>query len=71
MRAALHGSGPAFEASRAALQGRVLVLDEASLVANKPMNDVLTIANRLGVEKLVMIGDKAQLQPIEAGKSFS
>ena len=71
LRAALHGSGPAFEASRAALQGRVLVLDEASLVANKPMNDVLTIANRLGVEKLVMIGDKAQLQPIEAGKSFS
>lgn len=71
LRAALHGEGPAFEASREALQGRVLVLDEASLVANKPMNDVLTIANRLGVEKLVMIGDKAQLQPIEAGKSFS
>ena len=71
LRAALHGSGPAFDASREALQGRVLVLDEASLVANKPMNDLLTIANRLGVEKLVMIGDKAQLQPIEAGKSFS
>ena len=43
LRAALHGSGPAFEASREALQGRVLVLDEASLVANKPMNDLLTI----------------------------
>ncbi|MFB0614041.1 MobF family relaxase [Aurantiacibacter poecillastricola] len=71
LRAALHGSGPTFEASRAALTGKVLVLDEASLVANKPMNDLLTIANRLGVEKLVMIGDRAQLQPIEAGKSFS
>ena len=71
LRGALHGSGPTFEASRAALEGKVLVLDEASLVANKPMNDLLTIANRLGVEKLVMIGDKAQLQPIEAGKSFS
>ena len=71
LRAALHGSGPTFEASKAALTGKVLVLDEASLVANKPMNDLLTIANRLGVEKLVMIGDRAQLQPIEAGKSFS
>ncbi|MEE4538285.1 MAG: MobF family relaxase [Erythrobacter sp.] len=71
LRAALRGDGERFEASRDALKGKVLVLDEASLVANKPMNDLLTIANRLGVERLVMIGDRAQLQPIEAGKSFS
>ena len=71
LRPTLEGSGPKFEASRETLRGKVLVLDEASLVANKPMNDLLTIANRLGVEKLVMIGDRAQLQPIEAGKSFS
>lgn len=71
LRSALSGEGERFEASREALKGKVLVLDEASLVANKPMNDLLTIANRLGVERLVMIGDRAQLQPIEAGKSFS
>lgn len=71
LRGALRGEGESFEASREALKGKVLVLDEASLVANKPMNDLLTIANRLGVERLVMIGDRAQLQPIEAGKSFS
>lgn len=71
LREALAGSGERFEAAKEALSGKVLVLDEASLVANKPMNDLLTIANRLGVEKLVMIGDRAQLQPIEAGKSFS
>jgi conjugative relaxase-like TrwC/TraI family protein len=71
LRSAMSGEGERFEASRKALQGKVLVLDEASLVANKPMNDLLTIANRLGVERLVMIGDRAQLQPIEAGKSFS
>lgn len=71
LRPALQGSGERFEAAKAELADKVLVLDEASLVANKPMNDLLTIANRLGVEKLVMIGDKAQLQPIEAGKSFS
>ena len=71
LRGALHGSGPRYEASRDALEGKILVLDEASLVANKPMNDLLTIANKLSVEKLIMIGDRAQLQPIEAGKSFS
>lgn len=71
LRPALQGSGEKFEAAKAALRGKVLVLDEASLVANRPMNDLLTIANRLGIEKLVLIGDKAQLQPIEAGKSFS
>lgn len=71
LRGALHGSGPRFEASKEALAGKILVLDEASLGANKPMNDLLTIANKLGVEKLIMVGDRAQLQPIEAGKTFS
>jgi hypothetical protein len=49
----------------------MLVLDEASLVANKPMNDLVLIANRLGLDRLVMIGDRAQLQPIDAGKGFT
>ncbi|MEO0870365.1 MAG: MobF family relaxase [Pseudomonadota bacterium] len=71
LRGALHGSGPQYEASKEALHGKILVLDEASLVANKPMNDLLTIANKMGVDKLIMIGDRAQLQPIEAGKSFA
>jgi elongation factor P--beta-lysine ligase len=61
--------GRAFDASRAMLKDTMLVLDEASLVANKPMNDLVTIANRLGVDRLVMIGDRAQLQPIDAGKA--
>jgi conjugative relaxase-like TrwC/TraI family protein len=71
LRGAIRGQGPEFEASKEALRDKVLVLDEASLVANKPMNDLVTIANRLGVEKLVMIGDKNQLLSIEAGKAFS
>lgn len=71
LRGALHGSGPQFEASRNAVAGKVLILDEASLVANKPMNDLLTIANRLGAEKVIMVGDKAQLLSIEAGKAFA
>jgi ATP-dependent exoDNAse (exonuclease V) alpha subunit len=71
LRAALAGQGEAYEASRAALKDTMLVLDEASLVANKPMNDLVTIANRLGLDRLVMIGDRAQLQPIDAGKAFT
>ena len=71
LRAALAGQGEAFDASRTALKNMVLVLDEASLVANKPMNDLVTIANRLGLDRLVMIGDRAQLQPIDAGKAFT
>ena len=71
LRGALSAKGPNFEASKAALKDKILVLDEASLVANKPMNDLLMVANRLGVEKLVMVGDKAQLLSIEAGKAFS
>lgn len=71
LRGALAGKGEAFDASRAALKDTVLVLDEASLVANKPMNDLVTIANKLGLDRLVMIGDRAQLQPIDAGKAFS
>lgn len=71
LRAAMAGQGEAFDASRAALKDTMLVLDEASLVANKPMNDLVAIANRLGVDRLVMIGDRAQLQPIDAGKAFT
>ena len=71
LRGALAGKGEAFEASKATLQDTVLVLDEASLVANKQMNDLVTIANTMGVSRLMMIGDRAQLQPIDAGKAFS
>lgn len=71
LRAALAGNGNAYQASRAALKDTVLVLDEASLVATKQMTDLVTVANRLGLDRLVMIGDRAQLQPIDAGKAFS
>ncbi|MGB3798004.1 MAG: AAA family ATPase, partial [Alteraurantiacibacter sp.] len=34
-------------------------------------NNLVTIANSLEIDRLVMIGDRKQLQPIEAGKAFS
>ncbi|MET0602620.1 MAG: AAA family ATPase, partial [Baekduia sp.] len=70
-RHALAGKGDGFDAGRAALQGTVLVLDEASMVANDPMRHLTTIANALGVEKLLLVGDRQQIQPIDAGKAFS
>jgi conjugative relaxase-like TrwC/TraI family protein len=70
LRGALAGSGPAFDASSAALAGKVIVLDESSLVANDAMNNLVTIANNLKVDRLVMIGDFKQLQSIDAGKAF-
>lgn len=70
IKGALAGEGPQYEASRAALKDTVIVLDEASLVGNTPMKNLLTIANRLGVEKLALIGDQKQLMPVDDGKSF-
>ena len=71
LRGALAGRGPQFDSSREALSGKVLMLDEASLVANDAMNNLAVIANKLGVERLLLIGDRAQLQAIDAGKAFS
>ncbi|AXB80236.1 MobF family relaxase [Novosphingobium sp. P6W] len=70
IRGAKAGAGEEFEASRETLAGKILVLDEASLVANEGMNNLVTITNKLGVARLVMIGDHHQLQSIDAGKAF-
>ncbi len=70
-RHALAGKGDGYDAARASLNGKVLVLDEASMVANEPMRHVVGIANVLGVEKLLLVGDRQQIQPIDAGKAFS
>jgi len=70
-KAALAGRGEAYEAARGALKGAVLVLDEASMVGSEPMKHLVGIANALGVEKLIMIGDRQQLSSIDMGKAFA
>jgi conjugative relaxase-like TrwC/TraI family protein len=70
-KAALAGQGERYDVARAALKGTVLVLDEASMVGSEPMKHVVGIANALGVEKLIMIGDRQQLSSIDAGKAFA
>ena len=70
-RHALRGEGEGFDAARARLNNTVLVLDEASMVANDPMRNLLAITNALGLDRLVMVGDRQQLSAIDAGKSFA
>ncbi len=70
-KAALAGKGERYEAARGELKGTVLVLDEASIVGSEPMKHLVGIANALGVEKLIMIGDRQQLSSIDAGKAFA
>ena len=70
-KAALAGQGERYDAARAALKGTVLVLDEASMVGSEPMKHLVGIANTLGVEKLIMIGDRQQLSSVDAGKAFA
>ncbi len=50
-------------------ENSVLVLDEAGMVDVRRFNDLLQAVDHLGV-KLVISGDGAQAQPIEAGPGF-
>jgi Ti-type conjugative transfer relaxase TraA len=47
----------------------VLVLDEAGMVDVERFDKLLSAAKQLGV-KLIIVGDGAQLQPVEAGPAF-
>lgn len=58
-------------AARKAMGGSAVIVDEASMVSNKQMASLTNIANVLGLDKLVLVGDRQQLLSIDAGKSFA
>jgi conjugative relaxase-like TrwC/TraI family protein len=58
-------------AARKEMRGSVVIVDEASMVSNKQMASLTTIANLLELDKLVLVGDRQQLLSIDAGKSFA
>lgn len=64
-------SAEAFAARKAELAGTYLILDEASMISNERMDKLTAIANLMEVGRLAIIGDRKQLNPIDAGKSFS
>jgi len=53
------------------LQNKIIVVDESSMVGNKPMADLIKITENLGADRLVLVGDRQQLAAIDSGKSFS
>ena len=67
------GAAPnrAFDAARAQFAGSILVVDETSMVSSDDMLKLHEITAALGVDKLVLVGDRQQLSSIDAGKSFA
>ncbi len=50
--------------------GATIILDEASMVSNRQMLGFMQIAEKLGVNRIVMVGDSAQIAAVEAGTPF-
>ncbi|TAJ72042.1 MAG: conjugative relaxase [Sphingobium sp.] len=62
---------PRFEDARARFAGAMLVVDETSMVSSTDMLKLHGIVEALGIDKLVLVGDRQQLSSIDAGKSFA
>ena len=58
------------EQARALYGGAVLAVDEASMIGTVQMEQLLRIAKALGVARVVLTGDTAQLKSITAGQPF-
>ena len=56
---------------RAAFAKTVLVVDEGSLASTVQARDLLRIAGRLRIPKLVLVGDARQLDAVDAGRPFA
>ena len=61
----------AYDQARATFAGQMLVVDETSMVSSDDMLKLHQISAALGVDKLVLVGDRQQLSSIDAGKSFA
>ena len=59
------------DGSAPSLAGHVLLVDEASMLANADQLKLIEAANRLGADRLVFIGDRKQLGAVDAGKPFA
>lgn len=50
-------------------QGQLVIIDEASMAATKDLDHITTCARRVGA-KVLLVGDWAQLSPVQAGGAF-
>jgi conjugative relaxase-like TrwC/TraI family protein len=70
-RHALAGKGAGYDGARNELAGTTIILDEASMVGSDQMKHLVGIANALGVDRFLMIGDRQQITAVDAGKAFA
>lgn len=56
---------------KALWQGKTLIIDEASMVSSRQMLGLFKIANKLGIERIALVGDAKQIPAIEAGRPFA
>lgn len=63
--------GERYERARQSLTGTTLLVDETSMVSSADTLRLHEIAKTMGVEKLVLVGDRQQLSSIDAGKAFA
>ena len=56
--------------AREALEGTLLVVDEASLISMAQMHDLTRITQATGIARVALVGDQAQLRAVEAGQPF-
>jgi conjugative relaxase-like TrwC/TraI family protein len=70
-RATGKGAPDAIAAAREALGGKILLVDEASMISHRQMLGLMQIADNAGIAKLVLVGDAQQISSPEAGRPFA
>ena len=56
--------------AREEYRGQILAVDEASMIGTVQMEELLRISRQIGVARVVLTGDTAQLKSITAGQPF-
>lgn len=61
---------PVLEKARAAFAGSILLIDEASMLSSKQVADLFELQKKLKIARIVLVGDREQLNAVEAGRPF-
>ena len=67
---ALAGDEAAIEQARDKYAGAEVIIDEASMISNRDFEQLTRLRGVIGLNKETFIGDKKQLQAVDAGKAF-
>jgi conjugative relaxase-like TrwC/TraI family protein len=64
-------SRSAIPTDKAEYNGKTLIIDEASMVSSRQMHGLFKIADKLGIERIALVGDAKQIPAVEAGRPFA